>query len=337
MSANINDYVGRESAWHRMGDVTGKFLTSSEILARPAFQYHVVKKQLYNGLGDTVDAWGTYAISYDDVREKNWKGARFLGTVGESYSVIHHSVGFQMLDELVASVDGAHFETAGVIGKGEKVWGLVNLSQTIHVGEDEHRIYLAFLTAHDGTASHQYRMTDIRVVCQNTFNMAISQGVKNALAISHTKNAQAKLVQIQKALASLQGQAMGLQEKLNFLASRMVTRESAEALFDRLFPKKKKDDGEEVDTTRRANIISEILSLYESNDNNAFPEQRGTYYNLLNAVTEYTDHVMGAEKPQRAVLGTGDARKETAFDALMFMAQSAAEKQKEFVYVPAAR
>ena len=109
--------------------------------------------------------------------------------------------------------------------------------------------------------------------------------------------------------------------------------EHVEKLFDRLFPKKEKD-GERVDTTRRINIISDILRQYELNDNNAFSEQRGTFYNLLNAVTEYTDHISAENKPERAVLGSGDTKKSEAFDALMFMAQSARAKEQEYVYVP---
>ena len=60
-------------------------------------------------------------------------------------------------------------------------------------------------------------------------------------------------------------------------------------VLDRLFPGKKDENGKS--STRNDNILADVLRCYESNDRNQFPEQRGTAYNLLNAVTEYTDHV----------------------------------------------
>ena len=60
--------------------------------------------------------------------------------------------------------------------------------------------------------------------------------------------------------------------------------------MDKLFPQRKDEKGEKVDTTRRTNILRDILTLYDDNDGNAFPEQRGTAYNLLNSITNYVDH-----------------------------------------------
>jgi hypothetical protein len=90
--------------------------------------------------------------------------------------------------------------------------------------------------------------------------------------------------------------------------------------MDKLFPVKAKEDGEEAESsTRRDNVLAEILSLYESNDNNAFPEQRGTAYNLLNSITEYTDHVRQSRMDARAesaLFGSGKALKDRAFQLI---------------------
>lgn len=89
----------------------------------------------------------------------------------------------------------------------------------------------------------------------------------------------------------------------------------------------------------------EVANLYESNDNNAFPEIRGTAYNLLNAVTEYTDHHSGVRQTERrsgmtqdqiraenAMFGTGAALKEDALEIIL--ETTAGDKRKvEKVYV----
>jgi phage/plasmid-like protein (TIGR03299 family) len=333
MSANIDTYMGRQSAWHKAGLVTGQFMTADEILANPGFQYDVTKERLCDPWGEPIDSFGTFRWN-----RTNGSTPTFLANVGEDYSVIHHSVGFQMSDALVGSINGAHYETAGVLGKGEKVWGLINLAQTLHVGDDQIKTYLAFLTGYDGSVSHQYRQTNVRIVCQNTWNQALAAGAKGVLTLRHTKNAQKRLADMEKALSAIQGQNLSLQDKLNFLATRMVKREALDAIMERLFPKQKaKDNPEETrDTTRRDNIIGAILDRYEYNDGNVFPEQRGTFYNLFNAVTEYTDHVSGA-KPDSVLFGSADKRKSEAFDAMVFMAEMAAAKEREVVYVPLAR
>lgn len=99
------------------------------------------------------------------------------------------------------------------------------------------------------------------------------------------------------------------------------------AVMDRLFPK---PEGKDQNTTRRENILADVLSLYESNDNNAFPSIRGTAYNLLNAVTEYTDHYRTARitdaregysvdqaRAENAVVGTGERLKTQALEVIL--------------------
>jgi hypothetical protein len=64
------------------------------------------------------------------------------------------------------------------------------------------------------------------------------------------------------------------------------------------------------------------LAAYEKNDGNAFPEQRGTAYNLLNAVTEYTDHTRstrgnGNGRSESAMFGSGERLKAQAVDVIV--------------------
>ena len=85
-------------------------------------------------------------------------------------------------------MDGAHYETAGALGNGERVWGLADLNLAVTVGRDQQRGYLLFCTGHDGSLSHQYRLCMTRVVCQNTLSAALSERTRAKLTIRHTKN-----------------------------------------------------------------------------------------------------------------------------------------------------
>jgi Domain of unknown function (DUF932) len=49
--------------------------------------------------------------------------AQFLGAVGKDYAVIQHDEGFKSIDAVMRTADGAHYETAGVLGNiPDGVW-----------------------------------------------------------------------------------------------------------------------------------------------------------------------------------------------------------------------
>lgn len=329
MPANIKSYIGRQPAWHQLGTVTGRYLTWQDIIANGGLNYEVTKLRL-TCWGEPIDAWGIFRT--DILEEVQNKASciyeindAFLGMVGSEYTPIQHNTGFQMIDALVASTDGAHYETAGALGKGEVVWGLAALNIAIHVGDDEHQEYLLFSTSHDGSHAHDYRLTGVRVVCQNTLSLALSAKAKASFRVKHTKNAMQRIDAAHDALQRIKGDVMAMEAKLNFLASRRVTKESFQVISERLFPSKLDEQGKPVETTRRANILADILRLWEENDDNQFPEQAGTAYALLNAVTNYVDHersTHGGKRAESAMFGSGDKLKQTAMMVLEAEAQT---------------
>ena len=321
-------YYGRQSAWHGLGEVTGKFLTADELLDASRLGWGVEKRQLLGPDGKSVDSWGIYRVPPGDyISGADYynilKDDVFLGEVGARYQELDHRPGFRALESLVSATGKGCFESAGALGKGERVWGLINLGWDIGVGEDRSDAYLAFSTAHDGTGLFEFWETFVRIVCENTFKQSVNARVRSALAYRHTKNAQVKIDRDIIALQGIKDDSMKLQEKLEFLASRKLTRESTESIFDRLFPKTKVNGTEEEkSSTRRENILAQVLANYEENDGNAFPEQRGTPYAMWNAITNYVDHsrsTHGEEKGrlESATFGSGAKLKEQAFEVIL--------------------
>lgn len=314
----IASYRGRQAAWHGLGQVTGKYMSTDDLLKDPMLQYVVFKSQLRDGLGRPIDAWGTFRWDLKDKLAGNKEGAIFLGTIGENYSVIQHDEGFKTIDSLMRSTSGAHYETAGVLGKGETVWALADLGLSLNVGDDKSYAYLLFSTGHDGKMGHTYRLVLERVVCENTLGIALGERTKASLSIRHTKNAVSRLEDGRAMLANLGDDVKRVEDRMNFLAGRKMNRETMESVMNRLFPKRTTEDGEK-DSTRRQNIISDILKIYELNDGNAFPEQRGTSFNLLNAITGYVDHERsskGDNRAESAMFGSGDTLKSKALEII---------------------
>jgi phage/plasmid-like protein (TIGR03299 family) len=310
----------REAAWHKLGQRTDSAATWQEAMGLAGLDWTVEKIQL-SGPQGPVEAWGIFRTS----------DGQFLGPVGDAYTPIQNRQAFDFVDCLLEAEEGAHYESAGALGNGERVWCLARIPHdfTVASPDDKHQTYLMFATSHDGSLAATCKLTAVRVVCQNTLNMALGSAGK-FIRVLHTRNATRRLEEARDLMQDVAQSVESLQEKLGTLAQRRMTGDSMTAVLEELYPKPKATDQKNAaslaavvaSTTRRQNILDEILKLYELNDGNAIPEIRGTAYNLLNAVTEYTDHVRRVDADQKAqaesvLFGTGERRKSEALEVIL--------------------
>lgn len=339
-------YAGRLDAWHALGSVTGKFNTWRELYEAAGAAFQVMKFQL-EFQGELINSWGTFRIDAEipkgitptkkiTLADKRDYYLTFLGTVGEGYQVIQHTDSFELLDHLVGQVDGAHYETMGTLEFGRLIWAQVDPNFSIRVGDDVSNIFLTAHTSHDGSKAFDIFETGTREVCRNTFRIGSLKRLANTLRVRHTKGAQKRIESLKAEIDEIKNVALTMQDRLLYLSKRKVTKESLTTIMDRLFPPKMTDDGVPVESTRRNNILSEVLAIYEDNDGNTFPEQRGTAYNLWNAVTNYTDHARstkGDGRAEAAVFGSGDRLKASALDLIMAEAEKNMSAMPERVVI----
>lgn len=97
---------------------------------------------------------------------------RVLGVVTDRYRVVQNSEAFAFTDALLG--EGVRYETAGSLQDGKKIWILAKLPDKYIIEGDQIDPYLVFSSSHDGSGSIKVAMTPIRVVCQNTLNLAMS-------------------------------------------------------------------------------------------------------------------------------------------------------------------
>ena len=310
----------RKAAWHELGQRTDGAVRWEDAMKLAGLDWTCDKQQLFIPLGDGFAPVPTWGI----VRQSD---NAYLGTVGAQYQIIQNKYAFDFVDSLLEAENGSHYESAGALGNGERIWCLAKVPHTITVaGEDKSEVYLLFTTSHDGSMAATAKMSTVRVVCQNTLNMALSAN-GSMVRVKHTRDAERRFEQAKRLMEGVGVDAKRLEDKLNLLALRRMTKESMVSIMDRLFPASK--DAEAI-TTRRENVLADILRLYESNDRNTFPQIRGTAYNLLNAVTEYTDHERTARitegrkdyslaqaRAENALVGTGDKLKQEALEVIM--------------------
>ena len=96
---------------------------------------------------------------------------KVLGVVSDKYKVVQNEEAFAFTDTLLG--EGVTYETAGALQEGRKVWLLAKLPQKYIISGDEITPYLVFSNSHDGSGAIKVAMTPVRVVCNNTLNLAL--------------------------------------------------------------------------------------------------------------------------------------------------------------------
>ena len=84
---------------------------------------------------------------------------------------MQNATAFKFTDALLG--EGVKYETAGSLNGGRKVWMLAKLPNRYTMLDEQIEPYLVFSNSHDGSSSIRVACTPIRVVCQNTLNLAL--------------------------------------------------------------------------------------------------------------------------------------------------------------------
>ena len=146
------------SPWHNLGIELNHPKTAREAIEMAGLDYTVMKKPRKVKPEMKEYTYAAVRIDTDEV----------LGFVDQSYKPIQNIDAFTFLDTLVAE-DKAIYETAGALGKGERIWILVRLPGYINVhGNDIVNKYLLLTNSHDGSSHARVKLTPIRAVCNNT-------------------------------------------------------------------------------------------------------------------------------------------------------------------------
>lgn len=215
-------YSLKELPWHGLGTIVEKAKTPNEILELANMDYKVELAPLYasfipNGAvtcekdlitGEYKGYYrsGNETIPYsikkkEELIKTNYATYRtdtldVLGVVGNRYEPVQNYVAIDFIFNVLNNQDIIHpkdiiIETAGVLGKGERIFVTAKLPDFI-IAKDLINNYILFTTTHDGSGSITACFTDIRVVCNNTLNMAL-RGCTNKMTFKHTRNVNKRL------------------------------------------------------------------------------------------------------------------------------------------------
>jgi phage/plasmid-like protein (TIGR03299 family) len=261
---------------------------------------------------------------------------QLIGKAGARTEVMQNEFMFGFMDAMLDADGEAHYETAGALGNGERIFMSANLgtSHDILGSGDKHSAYFVGVGSHDGSLATQFYLSEVRHVCHNTVQLGLRTQLANGVKTKRTKNAEARL---NDKISDLRGSRIAfgsLMEKLEFLAQRQADGKFIDEIIADYFDiKGSLDDA----STRAKGSVEIVKQLIENNDNNAFPQFRGTVYNAFNGLTEFEDHysevrvTSGREGKDKELLrvesaqfGRGSNRKARILDIVIKKAETLA-------------
>lgn len=307
-------YFG-EVPWHGLGTRTDKAMTAQECLELGGLDFEVVKTPIF--LPDGQGVPGYSAIVRTDRMKDN-----VMGVVGKDYTPVQNADAFRFFDSFV-SRDEAMYHTAGSLRGGRRVWLLAKLPSDILVkGQDLVEEYLLLSNSHDGSSGVQIKLTNIRVVCQNTLTAAL-RGKGLAYSIRHTSGVQGAIDQAAKVMGLASKYNAELAEAFNRMADVQVKQDDIRQFLDRCFQASVSTEDKEA-SARARNQREAVEMLIEVGAGTELPGVRGTVWGLYNAVTEYSDHRKYGSADTRLdsawFSGSGQTLKQTAFNEAMKLA-----------------
>lgn len=321
----------KEKAWHGLGQIITDYPTSSEAIKHAGLDYTVEKRNLFTYGDDTtpeteendivmecrVDVPNHYANVRTDTDE-------VLGVVGKDYNIVQNLDAFAFFDSIVGGKDGILYETAGALGKGERIFITAKLPDYIRVGRNDCiEKYLFLTSSHDGFGSITASFTPVRICCQNTLNAALKNHT-NCIKIRHTASAQERLKQAHKLLGITNQLANELEEVFNHWSKIKITDRAVKRLVQlAMAPNKEtlanlqKGKNDELSTSY-TNVVSNVIEYALTSPTQQEATTKGTLFGAYNAVTGYFQNVRNFKdeesKFKSIMYGTGLQRNQTAFN-----------------------
>ncbi len=283
MAANVETmfYVnsdGRGTPWHGLGQEVKEALNSQEALIAAGLNWRVVQKPLYINTGNGFkQVEGQFA----NVRETD---NLFLGNVSDKYKIVQNEDAFSFTDNLLG--EGVTYETAGSLSNGKKVWMLARMPETTLVG-DKTIPYLVFTNSFDGKGSIRVAITPVRVVCQNTLNLALAKAVR-AWSTKHVGNIEDKLEEAKKTLELANVYMKNLQKSAIELANDVISNIDFKLFTETLLP----ITDDMLGNIKAQEAVEEDRKLltkayFETPDIEQFV---GTKWGVINAVSDMATH-----------------------------------------------
>lgn len=281
MSANVETmFYVRKTPWHGLGTRVIEAPGSKEALALAGLDWKVIQEPIYTEKKEAIEGYKV------NVRDSDRK---VLGVVSDRYKIVQNQEAFAFTDGLLG--EGIRYETAGSLQNGKRVWILARLPHEYIISGERITPYLVFFNSHDGTGAIKAALTPIRVVCQNTLNLALSTA-KRSWSMIHTGNIQDKMQEARATLFMAEKYMDSLGKEFENLRRKKLTEQQVKEYIEILLPM---EDGSTPQQIKNIKKLREDMKIryFEA------PDLKGVGnngYRFVNAVSDFATHSMPLRK-----------------------------------------
>lgn len=273
----------RQPAWHGLGTVIQEPTDALGMLKIAHMNdWNVEVQELTFGEG-----YYSATPRYITVRNSPHVEGRkdVLGIVKDRYVPIDNEVAYGLADRILGGL--GRWETAGSIKNGSVVFGSLALDREIVLDPsgvaDVVHTYLMVASSHDGSLALSATVTPVRVVCQNTLNVALKSAT-NTFKIRHTAMSGDKAEDAAMALGLVDKYLAGFGEDAKSLFEQKVNDQTFYDIIAAAYPVPEADvKGALAKWTTK---VDRIESIYNGPTTEGI---RGTGWGVANALTENLD------------------------------------------------
>ena len=275
MAANVETmFYTREKPWHGLGTMVSKSPNSKDALIYAGLNWHVLQKDVYTEDGKFVEGFKANVRNTDNTT---------LGIVSDRYKVVQNEEAFQFTDDLLG--EGVTYETAGSLQNGKKVWMLAKMPHRYFVAGEEITPYLVIMNSHDGSSGIKVAMTPIRVVCQNTLNLALNNA-KRIWTTKHTENVMSRVHEARETLLLAENYMSELGRGIDELSKIKLSDKKVMEFMQEFFPLSQ--DMPEAQRKNNLRMLEDMKLRYWEAPDLTHIGKNG--YRFINAISDFATH-----------------------------------------------
>lgn len=276
MAAKVESmmWAGREKPWHGLGTQVIEAPSSKQALTLSGLDWKVKQKAIYTADGIIIPGYRA------NVRERD---GSVLGVVSDKYKVVQNEEAFEFTDKLLG--EGVRYETAGALQDGRKVWMLARLPREFIISGDQISPFLVFSNSHDGSGAIKVAMTPVRIVCNNTLNLAL-RTAKRCWSSKHTTNIMQRMDEAHQTLFMAEKYMAELGKEIENLQKVKLSDAKVISMMEYLIP-----SDESMSSVQQKNVERQRDDMKTRYFDAPDLKQVGNNaYRFLNAVSDYSTH-----------------------------------------------
>ena len=284
-----------EKAWHGLGTYVNEAMTSEQVVELANLNYEVNKTPIY--IKPTIGENETPMEIPNILATYRTDNGAPLGLVSERYEVVQNKDAFLFFDPIIDRGE-AIYETAGVLGRGERVFITAKLPEDILVAGEKVEQYLLITNGHDGKNAVRVGFTPVRVVCNNTLTAALNS-LKNSYTIFHFNNPLERLKEASKVMGLASTYMNDVSLIFEDMANKQIRDEQLMAFIEEIFVSKDYVKKNEKVSTRSKNLVDRVYNFAKYHPTQITPSTKNTLYGAYNAVSGYFGHMKDYKSPSQ--------------------------------------